>query len=286
MIRGFIVISGVLDAMAGAGLAPAKPIDLQPDGKIHRYRVAGDKGGSTNGWFVLHGGPVAFGAFGSWKTSESHTWREATTKPLTAAERAEIDRHTQAMRQAHAQEREAVQAAARAKAQRLWRTAKPALDSHPYLVKKRILGFGARQLRDMLLIPARNVSGELQTLQFIGADGSKRFLTGGRISGCYCPIGCVSDTLLLAEGFATAATLHLATGHATAACFSCGNLLDVARALRSKFPQLRLILCADNDSKTPGNPGLTKAREAARAVGGWLAVPKFKHEDPLCTQTH
>jgi putative DNA primase/helicase len=87
---------------------------------------------------------------------------------------------------------------------------------------------------------------------------------------------------LLAEGFATAATLHQATGHAAAACFSCGNLLSVARALRGKFPTLRLVLCADNDVNTPGNPGLTKAREAARAVGGWLAVPVFNRQDQPC----
>ena len=63
----------LLDAMAAAGLAPAKALDLTPDGKIHRYRVTGDKPGSNNGWYVLHTGAVAFGAFGSWRTSESHT---------------------------------------------------------------------------------------------------------------------------------------------------------------------------------------------------------------------
>jgi len=110
------------DAMAAAGLTPVKAINLHPDGKIHRYRVMGDKPGSVNGWYVSHNGIVAVGAFGSWKTSESHTWRETTSKPLTPAEWAEIARHTEAAKQAHTQERESVQAAARAKAQRLWRT--------------------------------------------------------------------------------------------------------------------------------------------------------------------
>jgi len=269
-------------AMAAAGLAPAKPIDLNPDGKIHRYRVTGDKGGSNNGWYVLHDGPMAFGAFGSWRNSESHTWREASTKPLTPAERADITRRTKAMWQAQAIERKAVQEAAQAKALRMWRMARPATHAHPYLAKKQVNSYGLRQLREMLLVPARDHAGVLHTLQFILPDGSKRFLTGGRISGCYVALGRVGHTLLLAEGFATAATLHQATGHAAAACFSCGNLLAVARALRGKFPQLRLVLCADNDVNTPGNPGLTKAREAARAVGGLLAVPVFKAEAPPC----
>ena len=121
----------------------------------------------------------------------------------------------------------------------------------------------------------RDVQGELHTLQFISADGSKRFLTGGRIVGCYFAIGRPIDSLLLCEGLATASTLHQATGRAVAVAFNCGNLVAVAKSLRGKFPDLKLIVCADNDFQTPGNPGLTHAKAAARAVGGYLAVPKF-----------
>lgn len=272
--------STIQDAMASAGLRPHKPLDLIPDGRILRFRLVGDKSGSRNGWVVLHDGPMLFGAFGSWKTSESHTWREATSKPLTPAERADIQRRTQAMRQAHALEREAVQAEARAKAQRLWARAKPATNAHPYLERKRVNAYGLRALRDMLLVPARDLDGTLHTLQFISADGTKRFLTGGRIAGCYYAIGRPTDSLLIAEGMATAATLYMATGQAVAACFSCGNMEAVARALRHKFPGLRLVMAADNDVNTPGNPGMTKAQAAAKAVGGCLAVPKFKAVTP------
>lgn len=270
----------IQDAMSAAGLQPHKPLDLQANGKIHRYRVTGDKSGSVNGWAVLNGGPALFGGFGSWKTGESHTWCEASSKPLTAIERAEIQRCTQAMRQAHAQEREAVREQARVKAQKLWGRAKPATNAHPYLKRKGVHAYGIRQLRDMLLIPARDVNGTIHTVQFISADGSKRFLTGGRKAGCYFAIGRVLNSLLLAEGLATGSTLHQATGAAVAVCFDCGNLLAVARALRGKFPRLRLVICADDDAHTPGNPGLTKAREAAKAVGGYLAVPKFRREAP------
>ena len=263
------------DAMAAHGLTPHKALDIRPTGKIHRYRITGDKPGSVNGWVVSHGD---FGAFGSWKTTESHTWSLARTAPPTLAERAETERRMAAMRVAHAQEREAVQAAARIKAQRLWGRAKPATNAHPYLVRKRINAYGLRQLRDMLLVPARDLAGVLHTLQFISADGSKRFLTGGRIAGCYFAIGKPIGSLLICEGMATAATLYEATGRAVAASFSCGNMEPVARALRSKFPQMVMVLAADDDFKTPGNPGLTKAKAAAKAVGGLLAVPKFRRE--------
>lgn len=268
--------ASMLQAMQVAGLAPAKALDLVPDGKLRRYRVEGDKSGSANGWYVLHSHPILAGAFGSWKTGESHNWHEVRAKPPTQAERDALRKHLQATQAARVVEQGRVHAEAQAKAARLWGQARPATNAHPYLQRKRIGAIGIRQLRDMLLIPARDANGTLHTLQFIGPDGSKRFLSGGRIAGCYYSMGRPVDCLLLCEGYATAATVFQATGEATAVAFNCGNLMAVARALRSKFPRLRIVVCADNDAATPGNPGLTKATEAARAVGGFVAVPRFE----------
>lgn len=264
-----------LNAIRAAGLAPAKAIELRGDGKLTRYRIEGDKAGSKNGWAVLYTHPLLAGAFGSWKTGESHTWHERTSKPPTAAERAALQRQMQAAKAAREAEQASVHASARLRASRLWATAHPATNAHPYLKRKGIGAYGIRQLRESLVIAARDVHGVLHTLQFIGADGSKRFLTGGRITGCYFAIGRPVDSLLLCEGLATASTLHQATGRAVAVAFNCGNLVAVAKALRGKFPKLRLIICADNDQQTQGNPGVTHARAAAVAVGGFLAVPQF-----------
>lgn len=119
-----------------------------------------------------------------------------------------------------------------------------------------------------LVIPLRDVVGELHSLQFIGPDGRKTFLTGGRKRGCYFAIGRPVDALCIAEGYATAASVHEATGQATACAFDAGNLEAVARALRGKFPRSRITVCADNDTGTPGNPGVRYAEAAARAVRG------------------
>jgi putative DNA primase/helicase len=94
------------------------------------------------------------------------------------------------------------------------------------------------------------------------------------------PIGKPDGLLYIAEGYATGASIHEATGYAVAVAFNAGNMVAVARTMRSKFPNLRLILCADDDTGTPGNPGLVKAREAAQAVGGSLAVPDFGNSRP------
>lgn len=265
----------LIDAMAAAGLQPYKPIDLIPNGKILRFRLEGDKAGSRNGWAVGNDGPIQFWTFGSWKTGATHTWHEATTSKTTPAERAALQVQMRAAQAARAAELAKVQTYARQRAAKLWATARPATNAHAYLQRKAVHAYGIRQLRDVLVIPARDVHGELHTLQFIDVDGSKRYLTGGRLSGCYFAIGRPADSLLIAEGYATAATLYQATGRAVAVCFSCGNMEAVARALRQKFPKLRLIICGDDDRHTPGNPGLTHARTAANAVGGYLAVPVF-----------
>ena len=60
-----------------------------------------------------------------------------------------------------------------------------------------------------------------------------------------------------------------------AVAFNTSNLKPVAKALRQKYPHLQIILAADNDAGTEGNPGVTKAQEAAEAVDGLVAVPRF-----------
>ena len=134
--------------------------------------------------------------------------------------------------------------------------------------------------RESVVLPIRDTAGALHSLQFIGADGRKRYLTGGRIRGCYFGISKPDGVLCIAEGFATGASIHEATGYAVAVAFDAGNLQPAAKALREKFPDLRLILCADDDYRTGGNPGQTKAKEAAQAVGGLLAVPDFGPDRP------
>ncbi|MGH8646769.1 MAG: toprim domain-containing protein [Gammaproteobacteria bacterium] len=151
---------------------------------------------------------------------------------------------------------------------------------HPYLTRKRVKAHGIRQYRGSLVIPLRDTGGGLLSLQFIDGEGNKRFLNGGAISGHYHAIGEYAGTLYIAEGYATAATIHQETGQAVGCAFNAGNLKPVALALRKKFPEAKLIVCADNDSHTPGNPGVAKAKEAARAVRGFLVVPRFENPGP------
>lgn len=79
----------------------------------------------------------------------------------------------------------------------------------------------------------------------------------------------------IAEGYATAASIHEATGHPVVVAFNAGNLAAVTRALRQTYPHARLIVCADDDFETPGNPGLALASAAARQSSARVSVPTF-----------
>jgi putative DNA primase/helicase len=260
------------------GLAPSRALDLD-DGSLARYHVEGDKPGALNGWAVLHTHPDVWGLVGSWRTGARHVWRELVRTKMTVAERAEHQRQMKAASEARRAEQYKVHAAASEKAQHLWQVARPATDAHPYLQRKGVHAYGLKLLGTRLVVPVRDAQGTLWSLQFIDADGTKKMLTGGRVAGCYYAIGRPAGQVLVCEGVATAATLFEATGHATAAAFSCLNLARVALALRGKFPEARIVICGDDDAHTPGNPGRTAAIAAARAVGGLVALPSFEGVD-------
>jgi putative DNA primase/helicase len=160
-------------------------------------------------------------------------------------------------------------------AKRLWKQAVEPADSS-YLVRKGVKAYGLRKLSDgRLVVPLRDAAGEVGNLQFIAPDGSKRFLKWGRKAGMFYLFGedASRPVIVVAEGVATAASVHEATGLPVAVAFDAGNLLKVARVLAGLYPAARLLIAGDDDTKTPGNPGRTKATAAARAVNGAAVFP-------------
>ncbi len=266
-------------AIAAAGLPV--PEVIHGDGALHRYSSNG-KRGDTSGWYVLHDdGDLPAGAFGCWRAGVSHTWCSKDVNTLAPAQRSA---HQQRM-QTIAQQREADKAqrqqdAAAAAAER-WEAAAPATAEHPYLTRKGIKAHGTRVESDgYLIVPMRDTSGKMWNIERINPVDSKdkKGLYGGRRTGCYYAIGKPAGALIVCEGYATGASIHEATGHAVAVAFNAGNLLAVAQALHRKYPKQRLTVAADDDAFTDGNPGITKATEAAQAVGALLAVPRFTGE--------
>lgn len=265
-------------AIAAAGLGSPT---ITPDGQLHRFRCADDKAGTKNGWYALYLDGTPAGVFGSWKLGSIKTWcavdRDQQTPQQRANLRALIEQ-TKRQRDDEQRDRNA-KAAARAKAMIGASTA--ADPRHQYLVNKQIQPHGIRQQGIALLIPVY-VGDSLTSVQTIYPNGTdKRFLKGGRIAGGHYFINDQTrrDELLICEGFATGATLHEQIGAAVYVAFNAGNLLAVARYVRSQHPRANVIVCGDDDRWTDGNPGKTKAREAALDIGAKLMMPDFSELD-------
>lgn len=295
------------EALRAAGLQLAgAPI---MDGKLHRVRVEGNSGSGRDGAYVGHLDGQPSGFIQNHKTGLKTNWT-ASHSPLTSVDRAAIAAGIVARRLARDREMENQHKLAAENAARIWDAAAPC-ESHPYLTRKAIQPHGIRvataetiQIADTLyrsetgerdhnfragdlIVPAYGSNGDLATFQAIRANGRKGFAKGGRLVGASYVIGDTQSpgSILVAEGFATAATLHELTGQPVAVAFSSGNLRPVAEVLRLRFPERAIGIAGDNDHHAPrtldyaGKPkpniGVKKAIEACKAIAGFPVLPRF-----------
>jgi putative DNA primase/helicase len=233
--------------------------------------TAGAAGGDVA--YLLHpDGAIPAGGFQNWQDGKGwDNWFLNIGRKLNAAEKQDLQRKHDAARKARDEERDRIAAEARDEATRQWNGA-PECTSHPYLTNKNITPHGARILDQKLVIPVCDVDGGIHSLHFIKADGEKRLLKGGAVKGFCYRIDGEEDRLCIVEGFATAATIHTATGRTVIVAFFAGNLLPVAEAIRKEHSDAEIVICADDDKN---GVGLSKAKAAARAINGFVAVPEF-----------
>lgn len=240
-----------------------------------------DRGGKTlNGWFRgwmikdTHDQVLWMEAeFGDWVTREKHKWSGGKAEcNLTAEELQEITVKRAEAEEAAKIEKLKRQELAAADANRLYASATP-FDCHPYADRKGIEVRGlVKILGDKLCIPVF-VDDKITSLQLIASDGSKKFLSGGRLDlGHSWWLRAARDhaippnpgTLFMCEGYATAASIGMALDQDVLVAFNIGNLVKLARGLPYK-PD-RVVICADNDGATKGNPGMVAAHEARDAL--------------------
>ena len=157
-----------------------------------------------------------------------------------------------------------------------------------YLFNKRVPNYpGVKFSRNyqysgspVLIIPAYDLDYKLWTYQTISNTGKKRFKAGGKKKGCCFIIGNIlsSQTVYLNEGYATAASIYLATGITTLACFDIGNIEPVLQDIRRKYPNLESIIVADNDKWKDINTGKITAKKLFKKYGVKFALPNFRSE--------
>lgn len=234
-----------------------------------------DNRAAKSTWKSLKPGSFSIGTV--WKLARQNGWQPAKPyTPPSVEEQARRKAESEARRQAAEQERQQTQQRVKGTAQKIWNSSRPASLSHPYLAAKGITNpdaiAGLRQNKykdnDNLIIPVL-YENEIVNLQSINQDGGKRFLAGGQVQGAYAFIGKADDVekvgVVMAEGYATAASIYEATGKPVIIAFDAGNMVAVAERLAQKLPQnVPVVIAVDNDAS---QTGIKKAIQAAALLG-------------------
>lgn len=254
-------------------------------GKGKWRRFIPDGANSQSGYIGLLGDTAA--VVGDWRDSQRLVMLvDDADDDITRTEKRQQARlEAQRQRDQWEAERIAKQAETAKQARQWWASAKPADTSHPYLTKKQLRPYGLRQRGNALLVPLY-VEGKLINLERIFPDGAKRPMPGGRVKGAASLIGRIAGAqrVLVTEGWATGAALYASTGCPVVVARNAANLEPVARRLRQRLPEdVAITIAADDDRFTDGNPGMTKARIAALAIGGKLLTPTFCARCESCT---
>lgn len=266
------------EAFAAVGM----PWPGEPDGRaFKRFATNPKRRDDRSGWLHIFSDKEG-AVFGDWRTGQVFTWQRLNGHEPSPTERAAWRAKVEtAQREAEAQ-RDAEYKTAALEARTAWEAGGQLHDDFPYLRAKGIGPHSARLAADgRMMIPVRGPDREIQSIQYIGPDGTKRFHFGGKVAGGWCLLGTVKPgvPLLLAEGFATASSLYQATNYPVFAAFTAGNLAPVARWLRTEYPRHPILVCGDDDRLTDGNPGRTKAEAAAREIGAKTVFPDCQGTD-------
>jgi putative DNA primase/helicase len=258
---------------------------LEPDsmdtGRFVRFPGQGKRASNRAGWYFLSDN-LSVGWFGDWSTGLSEAWRCEDAAAQQFRWQANRPGRSTTIRSAPAQS--GCQYAAAERARAIWRSAGDAELCHPYLLSKQIHPYCARSYGALLVLPIVDFRGAITSLQFIASDGTKRLLRGAGKQGSFIPVAdrfVVSEQIIICEGWATGCTLaELETTYSVFAAVDAGNLMSIAVGARSRWPSAKIIIAGDDDRKTPGNPGATKAKAAAIAASALLALPRWDSDAP------
>lgn len=273
-------IQGVfLAELEQAGLRFGGPITI--DDKVHRFKGGDDK--DADSWYSLHLVSDGFvvGAYGSWRKNFVNKWSSRDKSQMSREDWANATRKWKESEAQRAEEERKAQEKARQRCVEFM-SKFTRCEGHMYAMAKGIKIYGqvyesTNELTSgWMALPLQDIDGTVHSMQFIADDGTKRFVSGGRVKGCYFPISDIpGGPILICEGYATGASIYEATRWTTICALNCGNLKEVALEFRKRYPGRTIVLCADNDDYTEGNPGITKATEARKAIGGLMCYPEF-----------
>ena len=267
--------SQLCNAMRDVGIDP--PSTIYMDGKIHRFKTnsKGSTGaGDKTGWYICYSDNTPAGRFGDWRAGIEVSFRADIGRKFTAAEEMAHSRRMSEAKAARDAELAKQHEVTEDVVAKIWADCTPANKDHPYLKKKGICVHGSRVTGDgRLVVPLLNKDGSLSTLQYISTDGGKLYHKGGATGGKFWSIGNAENpkTIFIAEGFATAATIHETTGSICIVAYSASNIVPVTGIMRETYGATQdIVIVADNDSS---GVGMRYAEQASAKHGARIVSP-------------
>ena len=253
-----------------------QPDNISSDGSIHRFQHGGGK--NKDGFYALHihNSTWAYGFYGSWKTGVKIKWNNTSDFATDSIDWEEYRRVAQEIMEKAEIEKESAYSDGKRTAQALWEKSPPATE-HPYLKKKEIHAYDLRLANGDLLVPYRDIDGEINTLQKISADGAKKYHWQGKKDGCFHTIPGDGNKVYICEGYATGASIAHATGATTIIAGDTQGLKSVTPLIMQKHSDKEIVICADHDQWTVGNPGMHTATAICREYPTvTMILPQFE----------
>ncbi|HZZ09807.1 MAG TPA: DNA primase, partial [Paraburkholderia sp.] len=291
-------------------------VDALQTGKLVRCRVDGAR--ERRGWYSLHelvtgsGDTIIVGSFGVWHGADNGARKVELRKlEISNEQRETLKRRLAEDRRRADTVRRAEARRAAERATRAWAQCSESGDSE-YLIAKSVGAHGVRfSPSGALAIPMLDTSGHIHGLQIIRsraraqaerAPVKQYWPQGVSTKGHFHLIGSPQWIVLVAEGYATGASLFEATNYPVAIAFDAANLAPVAAALRRRYRNVQIMLCADDDvlrkcrkcgerfvlvagaertcphcggEHGQSNVGVVNASTAAVESGGSFVVPQF-----------
>ncbi|NOR68497.1 MAG: hypothetical protein GQ532_02170, partial [Methylomarinum sp.] len=248
----------VIDQMADVGLTGLVFADLIINGKIQRFRPDWEpKAKKKRAWYILFlfktdsGNELIAGSFGWFKGADTYAFNVSLKNDvvLTQTEKTRFAKEQEEKQKlAKAERQKEIEATAK-RAREIWDKL-PKQGRSPYLQRKKVAAFNIRFTRGSIVLSVYGFDRVLSGLQFIDPDGNKKFLTGTVKKGRFCILGDVIDKkgyMAIAEGYCTGASIRMATNWIVFVAFDAGNLIHVAKAVREKYQQAKIVICGDDD---------------------------------------
>jgi len=237
--------------------------EIIKDEQLHRCGTR-KKPKGKNGWYIVFDNGKA-AIFGNWENGDGYEyWREDGNTEYTPIDKERIRKFKEQKEESHLKNSE--------EALSFYEScAKEGFSD--YLKRKRIYPYGARFDGSVLIIPCQDANGKIWSYQKIYSDGSKYFMPGGKVSGCYYAIFpnrniSRDELVVVCEGFATGATIHQETGLPVIVAFNAGNIKTVCETVIFR----NLLIAADNDVSGVGE-------KAAQESGYPYVMPKVEGFD-------